>query len=172
MPKHRHITTGTFTTLAVALLLTGCAANQFGPVERITIDSDPQGAKVYVADKEIGVTPLAVVLDDIFPKHWTSRTKQDKVEGFAFYRRLDTLALKKDGCEPYEAQVTTETLSADIKVSLKCDPDYKPPVAAVPAAPGTSAVEQRLQQLDALKQKGLVTDEEYRAQRQRILNQL
>ena len=172
MPKRNHITTGSLAASAMALLLlSGCAANTFGPPERITINSDPQGARVYVADKEIGTTPLAVVLDDIFPMRWTSRTDQDKGEGFAFYRRLAILELKKGGCEPYSAQVDTQTLTRDINVSLKCDPNYTPPAITEPAATATS-IEQRLQQLDALKQKGLLSDEEYRAQRQRILNQL
>ena len=171
MPKRNH-TTRSLTALAIVLLmLPGCAANKFGPAERITIDSDPQGARVYVADKEIGTTPLAVVLDDIFPMRWTSRTEQDKGEGFAFYRRLAILELKKGGCEPYSAQVDTQALAHDIKVALKCDPNYTPPAITEPAATAAS-IEQRLQQLDALKQKGLLSDEEYRSQRQRILNQL
>lgn len=174
LSDYRHTLTMTMLALAVTATLPGCAANPVGTVDRITIDSEPQGAQVFVADKPVGVTPLAVVLNDIFPMHWTARTEKDK-EGFAFYRRLDTLTLKKEGCAPYTAQVDTQDLSHDIKVNLKCDPNYKPPQAA-PAAPAQPAaadtLEQRLQRLEALKQKGLVSDEEYRVQRKRILGEL
>lgn len=175
MPAQRpFIRTSAWLALAVIALLPACAANHFGPVDRITIDSEPQGAQVLVADKPVGVTPLAVVLDDVFPLHWTARTDKD-TEGFAFYRRLDTLTIKKEGCEPYTAQVNSTDLARDIKINLKCDPNYKPPVAMEPAAPvpvQRTTTEQRLQQLESLKQKGLITDDEYRAQRQRILGEI
>ena len=177
MPVQRPSTrTAAWLALAVMALLPACAANQFGPIDRITIDSEPQGAQVLVADKPVGVTPLAVVLDDVFPLHWTARTDKD-TEGFAFYRRLDTLTIKKEGCDPYTAQVDCTDLARDIKIKLKCDPNYKPPVAAQPAGPtpaqgATDSLEQRLQQLESLKQKGLITNDEYRVQRQRILGEI
>ena len=171
--------TAVWLALAVTALLPACAANRFGPIDRITIDSEPQGAQVLVANKSVGVTPLAVVLDDVFPLHWTTRTDRDN-NGFAFYRRLDTLTIKKEGCDPYIAQVNTDDLAHDIKISLKCDPNYKPPVLVEPAGPGPAPVqrtaaeslEQRLQQLESLKQKGLITSDEYRMQRQRILGEI
>ena len=174
---YRHTLTMTLLALAATATLPGCAANSIGPASRITIDSEPQGAQVFVADKQIGITPVVVVLDDIFPMHWTSRTKKDD-EGFAFYRRLDTLTIKKEGCETYNAQVDTNDLARDIKIGLKCDPNYKPPVAATPpsATPAPPAeadtLEQRLQRLETLKQKGLISDEEYRTQRQRVLGEI
>lgn len=166
--------TAAWLALAAMTLLPACAANRFGPIDRITIDSEPQGAQVLVADKPVGVTPLAVVLDDVFPMRWTARTDKD-TEGFAFYRRLDTLTIKKEGCDPYIAQVDSTDLARDIKINLKCDPNYKPPVAVEPANPApvqrstADNLEQRLQQLESLKQKGLITNDEYRVQRQRIL---
>ena len=177
MPACHNTLTLTLLALAVTASLAGCAANQIGPANRITIDSEPQGAQVLVADKQIGVTPVVVVLDDVFPMHWTSRTKKDD-EGFAFYRRLDTLTIKQAGCETYSAQVNTNNLAHDIKIGLKCDPNYKPPVAAAPpsSAPAqpaeASTLEQRLQRLETLKQKGLISDEEYRTQRQRVLGEI
>lgn len=173
MPSgHRHTLTMTLLALAVTATLAGCAANRLGPPDRITIDSEPQGAQVLVADKQIGVTPLVVVLDEAFPMRWTARTKKDD-EGFAFYRRLDTLTIKREGCETYSALVDTNDLAKDIKIALKCDPDYKPPVAATPAQPvRADTIEQRLQRLEMLKQKGLISDEEYRTQRQRVLGEI
>jgi hypothetical protein len=117
---------------------------------------------------DIGVTPVSVVLDDVFPKHWTSRISEDE-ESFAIYRRLEVVELKKDGCAPYTTKLVESQMDRDVvKFALKCDPNYKPaPVA--PVAQPAGSVEERLRTLDELKRKGLVTDEEYRAQRQRIL---
>jgi hypothetical protein len=161
----------TLLAVAVTASLAGCAANRLGPPDRITIDSEPRGAQVLVADKPIGTTPVVVVLDEVFPLRWTARTKKDD-EGFAFYRRLDTLTIKQAGCETYSALVDTNDLAKDIKIALKCDPDYKPPAVA-PAQPAQAdTIEQRLQRLDALKQKGLISEEEYRTQRQRVLGEI
>ena len=154
--------------LLTVAALSGCAG---GPVERITIDTEPQGADVYASGRHIGVTPLEIVLDDVFPMHWTRRQDDDDV-GAAVYRRLGTLTLEKDGCEPYSMRVNTQSLQQNIKAQLKCDPNYKPPVAdkaggKEPAAAGE--IERRLRLLDDLRKKKLVTEEEYREQRRRIL---
>jgi len=151
------------------LVLAGCAGGPVAAREKIVIDSDPQGAQVRVGGKDVGVTPVSVVLDDVFPKHWTSRINEDE-QGFAFYRRLEVVELKKDGCAPYTTKLVDSELDRDVvKFALKCDPNYKPAPAA-PAAQPAASVEERLRALDELKGKGLITDEEYRAQRQRILN--
>lgn len=175
--QHLSTRTTAWLALAVTVVLPACATSNFGSIDRITIDSEPQGAQVLVANKPVGATPLAVVLDDVFPMHWTRRTAKD-TEGFAFYRRLETLTIQKEGCDPYTAQVDSDDLARDIKIKLKCDPNYTPPVAAQPVNPTpvphatADSLEQRLQQLEALKQKGLITPDEYRAQRQRILGEI
>lgn len=150
------------------LVVVACSACSGLPKvrESITIESDPPGARVLVSGKDVGLTPLPVVIDTVFPMRWTARMN-DSEEGFAFYRRLERLEIKKDGCEPYANQVTGAALTNDIKVALKCDPHYVPPAAA----PGET-VEQRLQKLEQLKSNGLISEDEYRQQRQRILNQL
>jgi hypothetical protein len=149
-------------------VLAGCAGGQIVARDKIVIDSEPQGAQVRVAGKEIGVTPVTVALDDVFPKHWTSRISEDE-QGFAFYRRLEAVELKKDGCAPFTTKlVESEMETGAVKFALKCDPNYKPAPPA-PVAQPAGSVEERLRTLDELKRKGLVTDEEYRAQRERIL---
>lgn len=172
-PHGKHVRASALVTLLGTAVFSGCASMP-GPASKITIDSDPQGAQVIVSGKDIGTTPLPVVLDQVFPMHWTGRVDSDVGPGFAFYRRLETVTIKKDGCEPYTGTLTGDALTHNIKVSLKCDPNYKPapPSAAPAAAPQNETVEQRLQQLEDLKKKGLITDDEYREQRQRILNQL
>jgi hypothetical protein len=158
-----------------ALLLSACAAGDYnGPRSSITIDSQPQGAQVHAGERALGRTPVTIVLDDVFPKRWTSRTEKDE-EGFAFYRRLGTLSFTKGGCEPYTMSVDSDTLREDISVTLTCDPNYQPPAAAKDAEPSdatTGAIEQRLRRLDELRARGLLTEEEYRTQRQRILSDL
>ncbi len=141
--------------------------------EAVLIESVPPGAQLMVSGRDIGVTPLTVDLDKVFPRHWTTRIKTDE-EGFAFYRRLETLDIKKDGCEPYTQQVVETDLARDIKIVLKCDPNYQAaPMMAPAAMPALNVdIEHRLRTLEELKTKGLVTDDEYRAQRQRILNGL
>jgi len=174
---HRHFRPLALLALLGAATLSGCASIP-EPVAKITIDSDPQGATVYVSGKDIGITPLPVVLDQAFPMHWTSRVDSDVGPGFAFYRRLESVTIKKDGCKPYTSNLTGDALTHDIKIKLQCDPNYKPappavaPTAAPSVAPQSETIEQRLEQLEELKKKDLITDDEYRAQRKRILNQL
>ncbi len=165
----------TVSVLLAVLLLSACAAGGHnGPKNTITVDSQPQGAQVHAGERALGRTPVTIVLDDVFPKRWTSRTEKDD-EGFAFYRRLGTLSFNKGGCQPYTLSVDSETLRDDIKVALTCDPNYQPPAAGESdgredAVTGT--IEQRLRRLDELRHRGLLTEEEYRNQRQRILSDL
>lgn len=162
-------------TLLAAVFLTACAAGTHtAPKNIITVDSEPQGVKVHAGENELGRTPVTIVLDDVFPKHWTSRTEKDE-EGFAFYRRLGTLSFSRGGCEPYTMLVDSNTLRDDIKVKLTCDPNYQPPAGGEVEAGGdeaTATIEQRLRRLDDLRHRGLLTEQEYRAQRQRILSNL
>jgi len=167
-----------WSVLISSVLLTGCGGTAGVKVrDTVLIESVPSGAQIKVSGRDIGVTPLSVDLDQAFPRHWTARVKSDD-DGFAFYRRLETLDLKKDGCETYTQLVAETDLARDIKVTLKCDPDYRPAVVAAPPAMGTPApasalgIEQRLRTVEDLKAKGLITDDEYRTQRQRILDGL
>lgn len=159
----------------VGTLLAGCAGNAGLKIRNtVLIESVPPGAQVVVAGREVGVTPVTLELDKNFPRRWTSRVKSDE-EGFAFYRRLETVDIKKDGCETYTRQFVEADLARDIQVTLKCDPNYQAPLAAPATAPAPAPVvniEQRLRTVEDLKTKGLITDDEYRAQRQRILNGL
>lgn len=161
--------------LLAAFFVNGCAAGTLsGPKSSITVDSQPQGASVYAGERALGRTPVKILLDDVFPKRWTSRTEKDE-EGFAFYRRLGALSFRKPGCEPYSMRVDSEVLRDDIKVTLTCDPNYQPPAGGERDGPEdavTSTIEERLRRLDELRHKGLLTQDEYRAQRQRILNDL
>ncbi len=158
--------------------LSGCVSLP-PPASAITINSDPSGANVIVGNNPIGTTPVRVVLDKVFPRHWTGRIKSDVGPGFAFYRRLETVTIKKIGCKPYSKQYTGHYLRHDFTVNLTCGPQYMPtpqaapaPLAGAASPSGCPTVEQRLRELLRLKNRNLITDKEYREEQQRILKQL
>lgn len=151
--------------IAGLIALTGCATPSAQPRSYVIIDSEPQGASVRVGGKLIGITPVKAELDTVFPRHWTSKVETDE-EGFAFFRRMETVEISKAGCDPYSKRFMEADLVTDTKVTLKCDPNYQAP-AATEGGP-----EQRLRTLDELRGKGLISDEEFREQRRRILNSL
>ena len=78
--------------------------------------------------------------------------------------------LKMDGCEDYSLQVNDYILSKPIHVELKCGEVSE----ADDLSPATtdSGAEKRLEELEALYNKGIITQEEYNATRERILNEL
>lgn len=132
-----------------------------------TIDSTPSGAAVLASGVKLGVTPLTIHPDEVFPPRFV---------GFE-YRAAGTLSLEKPGCKSYTRQVDDAVLSRDIHVDLECDPDFRPPAAGsksvespVESATDTFAI--RLQRLQSLHEQGLITTEEYRRLRQKILDQL
>ncbi len=150
---------------ALGLALGACSNNRIGKSD-ITIDSTPQGAEVYASGEKIGTTPLNVVPDKIFPPRWVKTT----------YRAAGLLSINKDGCEPYTLEVDDYVLSKDILAELQCTiPIAHPEPAgqtAEPAAHNGAGTTERLRELEELRQRGLVTEEEYRRIRQRVLDTL
>lgn len=164
------------------LFLQGCGSGKKG----ITIDSNPQGANVIADGKQIGVTPIHITQDEVFPAHWYGTSYMVKGE----------LKINKDGCEGYSMKVNDAVLMNDITASLKCSPEAmkatpaaikpaadeavkKSPVAtAKPAAAAQAPVamdagiEERLTKLKSLRDKGVISADEYTAQRKRILDSL
>ncbi len=185
--------------VALGALLGGCGS--MGEItdnssNRITIESDPVNATVLADGVEIGVTPLTFSPSDAFRSGFTGGDS-----GLIAYRYLGKLMVRKPGCKDYVTEVNDNLLSKDIHVKLECDPDYRPPAAqpvsapqpasaAQPAAspkPASTAqptaapqqhtatpasVEERLLRIESLHEKGLVTDEEYRQLRKRVLDTL
>jgi hypothetical protein len=161
--------------LACATALSGCAgmdSNNASQARKIRITSDPAGAIAYADGSEIGATPL-----DIVPgAHFRS--------GFAglSYRYVGKLSIKKAGCETWSTEVNDNILSKDVHAKLKCDPNDQPastsaPVAGTPSNPvskppqGDQYIE-RLERIESLRKKGLISDEEYRQLRDRIIEKL
>ncbi|MFW2440756.1 MAG: SHOCT domain-containing protein, partial [Arenicellales bacterium] len=165
------------------LFLQGCGSGKKG----ITIDSNPQGANVIADGKNIGTTPMHITQDEVFPPHWYGSSYMVKGE----------LKINKDGCEGYSMKVNDTVLMNDITARLKCSPEAmkatpaviepaaekavkKSPVAtAKPASAAAQApvamdagIEERLTKLKSLRDKGVISADEYAAQRKRILNSL
>ena len=168
------------------LVIQGCGSGKKG----ITIDSDPQGANVVADGKNIGITPVHIKQDEVFPPHWYGSS----------YKVKGKLEISKDGCEGFNMEVNDLVLSKDIKANLKCKPGAvqpmsepapvsekmetkkaKPvsatpapvPVKAEPSKPALDeGIEQRLAKLKSLRDRGVITADEYSAQRKRILDSL
>lgn len=156
--------------LAAASLLSGCAGtgdSSEAQSGRIRITSEPAGAIAYADGTELGATPLAIVPGN----HFRS--------GFAglSYRYVGKLSIKKAGCDTWTTDVNDAILAKDVHARLKCDPNYQPAAAAPsPGTPaGTATGDQtieRLERIESLRKKGLISEEEYKQLRGRILEKL
>jgi hypothetical protein len=164
--------------LALLIVLEGCAGGH-----SIKVDSQPRGATVYASGRDLGATPMSIVPDDVFPPRFVGGN----------YRAVGDLRIERAGCKPFNQSVNDRVLAKDISVKLECDPAAlvsEQPVAAParpaaapvasPMAPAPSQgaavhgadIKQRLQTLESLRKDGLVTDQEYRTIRKRILDGL
>ncbi len=154
--------------LAATALVTGCASMESNDSHtgRIQITSEPAGAMAYADGAELGATPVTIVPGDHFRSGFV---------GFS-YRYTGKLSVKKAGCDTWTTEVNDYILSKDVHARLKCDPNYQAPSSAAPAAGGASrsadpAIE-RLERIESLHQKGLISDEEYKQSRARIIEKL
>jgi hypothetical protein len=154
--------------LAIAAGLSGCAStgsSSESQAVRIKITSDPAGAMAYADGTEIGATPLEIAPGDHFRSGFA---------GFS-YRYIGKLSLKKAGCETWSTEVNDYILSKDINTKLTCDPSFQPaPPTPRPTAdsPAKDQSIERLERIEVLHKKGLISDEEYKQLRARILEKL
>jgi hypothetical protein len=166
--------------LLFVALASGCAPMGAKP-NRVDVSSDPAGADVYVMGSKVGVTPLTVDQDAIFPLTYPAEKQ-------ALYGMVE---LRKAGCLPARQNVSTRALSRGLHAKLDCgQATSAEPVTsrqAQPAAPAASANEQapatpvvkekpgielRLKQVQELRDKGLITEQEAQEIRRRILEEL
>jgi hypothetical protein len=134
----------------------------------IRIQSDPSGADVYVMGKKVGVTPLKISQSDVFPTTY-SKDMQD------LYGKV---TIKMAGCSDYVKTVNTKIVNVGLKAKLDCGqnspetqqtgsaPQYRAPAKL------SKTVEQRLQEIKDLQNKGLITEDEAKQARERVLNDL
>jgi hypothetical protein len=151
--------------LLAVILLGGCSSMIVSEKsDRIKLVSDPAGATAYADGSELGTTPLAIVPGEHFRAGFVGLS----------YRYYGKLSFKKPGCEPYSIEVNDAVLAKDVHAKLKCDPDYRPPGSAAPAqaAPAGDKYTERLERIESLRKKGLISDEEYKSLRKRIFDEL
>ena len=162
-------------TLAVftLLLATGCssidsesknAGSLFPSVaDTIKIESEPSGAEVYVMGEKIGVTPFKIHPKDVFPI--TYQKEKESLYG--------KVTLKKAGCSDFTRSISTEISNVGLQAQLECG-DLNPALARTSKdAPRINeTIENRLDKIKDLLNKGLITDEEAKNARARVLNDL
>ncbi len=179
--------------LAAYSLLSGCdslpSIPSVGSNDTIQITTNPPGASVYANDKLLGTTPLTVKPS----LAWDSGFVPGKDVGMV-YQYKGTITIEKPGCETYKAEVNDPMLYNDIAIDLNCGPQYRNQTTTGPAssapvvapsgrftAPATGTVDyetpeeimaRRLRRLEGLRDRGLITDDEYQRVRTRILNEL
>ncbi len=154
-------------SLFSGFLLAGCSAGNMFPAagdNPIKVESVPAGADVYVMGEKIGVTPMTVTHHDVFPNIYPS-------EKVSVYGRI---TLKKEGCLDFTRTVSGEISNNGLHAKLDCGVANPAPsadtVADVPRI--TQTVEQRLGKIRELLGKGLISDEEAKQARARILKDL
>ncbi len=147
--------------LVTACSSTGGASNLFPSAgdNPIKIESTPPGAEVYVMGEKIGVTPININHKDVFPN--TYPREKESVYG--------RVTLKKAGCADFTRTVSVEIGSAGLRAQLDCG-DLNPASSKVPRSSET--IEQRLDKIKDLLSKGLITEEEAKKARERVLNDL
>lgn len=82
-------------------------------------------------------------------------------------RHYASLARASNGTTIFDEMMLKNDLDAASAGAVAAPVDV-----VAPAAPAPVSVEQRLAQLDALRAKGIVTDDEYATRRQKILDEL
>jgi hypothetical protein len=129
--------------------LHGCGSIKMDP-DMITIESEPMGATVFAMGNEVGVTPLVIRQEVAFPLTY-SPDRRDL---------YGTIILRKADCKDFQQRVSSSDYRYGIKAKLDCGQNR------------SGSIEQRLRQLKELHEKGLITDEEEKATRKRIMDAL
>ena len=128
----------------------------------IRIESDPPGATVYVMGEDHGVTPTKISNTDVFPNIYPK-------EKLSLYGKV---TLKKAGCADVTKAVNADIINTGLHAKLDCG-DLNPPSTVSRSAPRSNeTVEQRLDKIKDLLSKGLITEEEAKKARERIINDL
>lgn len=134
----------------------------------IKIQSEPSGADVYVMGKKVGVTPLKISQNDVFPNTYP-KDMQDE---------YGKVTIKKEGCSDLVKSVNTKIVNVGLKAKLDCgqnSPEYQQAGGAPQyrmAPKMTKTVEQRLEEIKDLQSRGLITEDEAKKARERVLNDL
>lgn len=147
--------------ISTVVLLQGCSGLSVKQQKLPSVTSSPSGAVVYANILELGKTPLTHNLYDAFPAGWQNST----------YQAQGILIVKMDGCKDYTLKVSDFILSKPIHADLECSKTTQSKkLTPVKNSPGSA--EKRFEELEALYKKGVITKDEYKKTRERILNEL
>ena len=144
------------------VFLSACSGNALMPKNNseISVTSEPSAASVYVMGKLLGSTPMVVSVKAVYPVTYSQENT----------RNYGQITLKHKNCSDRIIAVNTRMVSDGIKAKLDCTGGDEDVVKEAPLAGKT--VNQRLKELQRLKDEGLINEEEYREIRNRILQSL
>lgn len=153
-------------------------ADSLFKARRFLVDSTPPGADVFAIGGRLGSTPMSLSERDVYPNWYPDDLAH----------LYGVLILRKAGCEDYSKRLTLDDIGKGIQVQLDCTRDAVPAEQSSQAGPveevspenadtGSSAsaamMQRRLHQLKVLQElldDRLITEEEERAIRKRVLN--
>jgi hypothetical protein len=159
--------------ISAVIMLQGCSGAAVKEGEPADVTSNPSGAEVYANGEKLGVTPLHYKLHKAFPAGWKNM----------MYQAQGVLMVKMDGCEDFTLQVNDYVLSNPVHADMVCGDEITPevettvsqevkdPVSETIASP-QNEIENRLNELEDLYQRGVITREEYSETRERILSEI
>lgn len=149
--------------VSACLFIVLSACNKNGLINtshnEVSIISEPAGASVYVMGELQGTTPMKVSVTKLYPVTYSQESAQH-------YGRI---TLKREGCNDRVVKVAHDIGASGLKEKLVCANDVD--TNGQPTATDKT-VKQRLQELQSLKDDGLVNEEEYQKLRRRILESL
>jgi hypothetical protein len=159
--------------IGAIIVLHGCSGSTVKEEGPANVTSSPSGAEVYANGERLGLTPLRYELYKAFPAGWKDM----------MYQAQGTLILKMDGCQDFTLRVNDYVLSHPIHAELVCDDKMLPEVKSTanqevkspadePAASPQTEIENRLNELEDLYGRGVITRKEYDESRARILNEI
>ncbi|WP_283744851.1 PEGA domain-containing protein [Sideroxydans sp. CL21] len=163
-----------FIALFTLLFTAGCSStegvsNSVGNFFRSTedqpikIDSEPSGAGVYVMGQKLGVTPLTISRKDVFPLTYPKEEEP----------QYGKVIIKKDGCLDFAKTISPKIIDAGLHAQLNCGDSTPTSSQTSSDSPCVSeTVEQRLDKIKDLLNKGIITGEEAEKARARVLNDL
>lgn len=149
--------------LSLVIALSGCSGNSLASKSgsSFAVTSKPEGATVYVLGKPVGETPLTLEQRSVFPLVYPPELAN-------LYGRVE---LRLKGCETLQRPVSGRVLAKGLRAKLECE-NVVQINGEQAAVAETKSIKQRLLELQILKDEGLISVEEFQAQRQRILGEL
>ena len=149
-----------FFICALILLLPACGGNSLAPRydNEIPVNSEPSGVAVYVMGEMVGVTPVLIDSNNVFPAVYLPED-----DGYGH------ITLRHEGCLDKKIKISPRMISEGVKASLDCSVKESKNVDGQALE---KPVKQRLKELQSLKDEGLISEQEYQKIRNTILKSL